>query len=648
MESNVSSIRRLATGAALAVLLAFSVAAGASAGPSSGTAGTPPAGRPAVTPPSDPTDVQGWLAWKQAEDLPALPHAATLLYRLGHEARKRGDLETAVRLWRGAEELDPTYLAPRLTLAAHFLSRDPAQGLIEVGRVVGLARTQLPPPAPLHELRPVLRAERAVPGDLRGRAAALLAPPRPVAPRLHRAPAATHAGGTRPRVGDGRPAPAVGVRPRRGDPRDVHAGAALGLPEAGRTRRVRGADRAPGGQPDRALDLRRAVAADARDQPAVLLHAAHQPGDVFARAPGRADGARRRASREPVPRLRRGLDRQTAASATTRPSRPIAGPGAVAARGADPEQPRQHRDPARQRATRPRPTTSGRSSCRRAGPRRTTTSGSSTRRASATPRRARRSPQATALDFDLVRNLQARSSSSEARRWPRSGWSRRCSGPRCSPPARPTRARPRVPPAWRPWFESRGVRRGGVDVVFAALGARPRLPAAPPPAGAHLRQLRVDRLPPLRDAAPRPVLCAVLGARRRRQHPRVRPPAPVQAPPQTRAPRGPVRASASPRSFRGTVRSLIDRVLPAGSSPWARRWPACLRFGGCGAVPVRSARRRRRAALRARALAALGRCAVRVLRLPVHDAVAAGPRCEDEIVLQSSSGKSVARIKRAA
>ena len=103
-------------------------------------AGTPTA--PAVLPPSDPGDVQGWLAWKAAEDLPSLPHAATLVHRLGNEARARKDFETAVRLWRSAEELDAQALAPRLALASHFLGRDPAQGLIEIGRIVGMARTQ--------------------------------------------------------------------------------------------------------------------------------------------------------------------------------------------------------------------------------------------------------------------------------------------------------------------------------------------------------------------------------------------------------------------------------------------------------------------------------------------------------------------------
>lgn len=91
--------------------------------------------------PGDPTDVQGWLMWRSAHDLPALPAQATMLFRMGVEAQKKGDTETAVRLWRGAEELDPWSLAPRMTLIGHFLSRDPSQALMEIGRLAGLART---------------------------------------------------------------------------------------------------------------------------------------------------------------------------------------------------------------------------------------------------------------------------------------------------------------------------------------------------------------------------------------------------------------------------------------------------------------------------------------------------------------------------
>jgi hypothetical protein len=43
---------------------------------------------------------------------PRCPRRATILFRMGVEAQKKGDAETAVRLWRGAEELDPWSLSP--------------------------------------------------------------------------------------------------------------------------------------------------------------------------------------------------------------------------------------------------------------------------------------------------------------------------------------------------------------------------------------------------------------------------------------------------------------------------------------------------------------------------------------------------------
>jgi len=100
-----------------------------------------PAAPPAIAMPTDPTDIQGWLAWRAARDLPALPAQATILFRMGVDAQKKGDAETAVRLWRGAEELDPWSLSPRVTLIGHFLSRDPSQALMEIGRLAALART---------------------------------------------------------------------------------------------------------------------------------------------------------------------------------------------------------------------------------------------------------------------------------------------------------------------------------------------------------------------------------------------------------------------------------------------------------------------------------------------------------------------------
>ena len=144
MRSNVSRFQHVRTSALVAAcgwaLAAFASGARAAPAPPTPTPAVDPA-PPAVSVPSDPTDVQGWLAYRTAHDLPALPAQATVLYRMGVEAQRESDAETAVRFWRGAEELDPGYLAPRLTLIAHLLARDPSQGLMEIGRLAALART---------------------------------------------------------------------------------------------------------------------------------------------------------------------------------------------------------------------------------------------------------------------------------------------------------------------------------------------------------------------------------------------------------------------------------------------------------------------------------------------------------------------------
>ncbi len=151
MDAALKSRHRndLAKVAARAFLLALLLVGGAAAGPVS-AAPQPARAAGLVTPepvareiqrPTDPTDVEGWLAYMTAHELTALPYAARVVHRAGNAAAERQDYETAVRLWRGAEELDAEFLAPRLTLTSHFLGRDPAQGLIEVARLLGLART---------------------------------------------------------------------------------------------------------------------------------------------------------------------------------------------------------------------------------------------------------------------------------------------------------------------------------------------------------------------------------------------------------------------------------------------------------------------------------------------------------------------------
>ena len=55
---------------------------------------------------------------------PSLPSAAYLFYRRGTETLRSGATEDGVRMLRGATQLDPTFLAPRLALLSHF-SIDP-------------------------------------------------------------------------------------------------------------------------------------------------------------------------------------------------------------------------------------------------------------------------------------------------------------------------------------------------------------------------------------------------------------------------------------------------------------------------------------------------------------------------------------------
>lgn len=138
LQTRVDGWRARAASAAVVALLLSCAPMAVAAVPTMAASPLPP---PPVTMPTDPTDVQAWLAYREARDLPALPAQATILHRMGVEAQKKGGTEVAVRLWRGAEELDPGYLAPRLALISHFISHDPSQGLMEVGRLAGLARS---------------------------------------------------------------------------------------------------------------------------------------------------------------------------------------------------------------------------------------------------------------------------------------------------------------------------------------------------------------------------------------------------------------------------------------------------------------------------------------------------------------------------
>jgi tetratricopeptide (TPR) repeat protein len=90
--------------------------------------------------PNDLRDVNAWVAWKNAQQLDALPAEARLFYRRGLIARQSGQDQEAFTNLRGACELDPSFLAPHLTLAGWSLFSDPAQMLQHCAAVLDLWR----------------------------------------------------------------------------------------------------------------------------------------------------------------------------------------------------------------------------------------------------------------------------------------------------------------------------------------------------------------------------------------------------------------------------------------------------------------------------------------------------------------------------
>jgi len=102
----------------------------------------PPGGgaaRSAVRP-ADLGDLGAWLEYRHNSHLPALPTEARLFYRRATLAYRDGDLQQAIRLMRGAAELDPTFVAPHLALASWALTRDPSQALLRYAVVLDLVR----------------------------------------------------------------------------------------------------------------------------------------------------------------------------------------------------------------------------------------------------------------------------------------------------------------------------------------------------------------------------------------------------------------------------------------------------------------------------------------------------------------------------
>jgi tetratricopeptide (TPR) repeat protein len=142
-------LRHALFAALLALACGTATAAGARAQDSDRSHAAPTATTfvvPGTIPPHDATtpratdDVAVWLEYRTRNHLAALPLEARLYYRRGLLLAQSGAREEAIRLVRAATDLDPTYVAPHLTLASWQLLREPSQALLQYASVIDLAR----------------------------------------------------------------------------------------------------------------------------------------------------------------------------------------------------------------------------------------------------------------------------------------------------------------------------------------------------------------------------------------------------------------------------------------------------------------------------------------------------------------------------
>jgi tetratricopeptide (TPR) repeat protein len=137
--------------AALALLALAAPRGGAAPSPEQGSVAHAPASSehsaparsviaaPAVAP-SGFSDLAAWLEYKNRTHLAALPMEARIFYRQGIVTWVSGGHEEALRLVRGAAELDPAFVGPHLTMASWFLLRDPGQALQQWASALDLLR----------------------------------------------------------------------------------------------------------------------------------------------------------------------------------------------------------------------------------------------------------------------------------------------------------------------------------------------------------------------------------------------------------------------------------------------------------------------------------------------------------------------------
>jgi tetratricopeptide (TPR) repeat protein len=94
----------------------------------------------AFTPPQTLNDIAAWLEYRTRNHVASLPQEARIFYRRGLLMHQSGSTEEAVRIVRGAAELDPDFVSPRLTLASWFLMQEPSQALLQYAAVLELIR----------------------------------------------------------------------------------------------------------------------------------------------------------------------------------------------------------------------------------------------------------------------------------------------------------------------------------------------------------------------------------------------------------------------------------------------------------------------------------------------------------------------------
>jgi tetratricopeptide (TPR) repeat protein len=108
--------------------------------PTRASSPAPPPPSTAFTPPSNLNDIAAWLDYRTRNHVASLPQEARIFYRRGLLMHQSGSTEEAVRIVRGAADLDPDFVAPRLTLASWFLIQEPSQALLQYAAVLEMIR----------------------------------------------------------------------------------------------------------------------------------------------------------------------------------------------------------------------------------------------------------------------------------------------------------------------------------------------------------------------------------------------------------------------------------------------------------------------------------------------------------------------------